>query len=223
MWMVQARRALLDSPALDSLPPPQPTTYVYAPGDIYPRGTHEAELCEKASHTDWLYMAGLLALDGGAIYGGSTAAVKYSSSLVIRLSGPAMIGVTWGATVGGFWLSLPKCNNHWVGSPPREGDIRASWPVALSLALLAGATAPIVNAIAIGSCSPPACQGGLPAGWSTFEREMHLVTAGLAGFGGALIPYLLPPRTWAAAREIDRIRFGADGRGNAFVGYELSF
>ena len=227
--VVQASRGLLDSPLLDSLPPPQPTTYVYAPGDIYPRGTHEEELCAKASHPDWFYLGGIAALDVGAVWAGSSAPSKYSDSLVIRFTGPAMIGLTWGLTVGGTWLALPKCNGHWVGSPPREGDIRAEWPLALSLALLAGATAPIVNGIAIGSCftAPSAtsigCQGGLPANWTTFEREMHVVTAGVAGFGGALLPYLLPPSTLRAAREIDRLRFGADGRGNVFVGYTMPF
>jgi hypothetical protein len=149
--------------------------------------------------------------------------VKYSDSVAVRFSGPTMIGVTWGATVGGAWLALPKCRKHWVGEPPREGDIRADWPVALSLALLGAATAPLVNAIAIGSCNPPTCQGGLPASWTTFEREMHIVTASVSGFGGALLPYLLPPRTWSAAREIDRLRCGADGRGTVFVGYSVSF
>ncbi|MGH7298475.1 MAG: hypothetical protein ACRELB_26275 [Polyangiaceae bacterium] len=146
------------------------------------------------------------------------------------MTGPAMIGLTWGATVGGAWLALPKCDPHWVASSPREGDVRADWPVALSLAALAAVSAPIVNAIAIGGCVntnppdvPPSCQGGLPASWTTFEREMHIVTAGLAGFGGALLPYLLPPRTWSSARQLDRLRVGADGRGNVFVSYGVAF
>jgi hypothetical protein len=58
--------------------------------------------------------------------------------------------------------------------------------------------------------------------WSTFEREMHVVAAGVAGAAGALVPYLIPPRTWAAARELDRIRFGADGHGG-FLSYSATF
>ena len=216
---------------MDALPPPpQPPAYVYAPGDIYPRGEREAELCATASHPDWFYLGALALLDVGAVWAGTGDGIKYSSSVPVRFTGPVMIGVTWGATVGGAWLALPQCHPHWVGSPPREGDVRATWPVALSLAALAGVTAPIVNAIAIGNCysgpgGVPAagCQGGLPADWTTFEREMHLVAAGLAGFGGALLPYVIPPRTWSAAREIDRLRFGADARGNVFVGYSASF
>jgi len=223
--VVQAPRCLLDSrPVLDALPPPPPPpAYVYAPGDIYPRGAREEELCAEASHPDWFYLGGLVALDVLGIYGGTRDTIKFSDSVPVRFSGPVMIGVTWGATIGGGWLALPQCNPRWVATPPREGDVRASWPVALSLAALAGVTAPIVNAIAIGSCYTSSCQGGLPADWTTFEREMHLVAAGVSGFGGALLPYLLSPRTWSAARELDRIRFGADARGNVFVGYSAPF
>jgi hypothetical protein len=188
--------------------------YVYAPGDIYPRGSKERRLCEAASSPDWLYLVGLLALDAGGIAVGSLEALQNSGSLPVRFVGPVAIGVTWGATVGGAWLALPKCSPEWVGESPREGSVRATWPLALSLALLAGATAPVVNAIVSGyDMSSP---------WSTFEREMHIVAAGLAGFGGALLPYVLPPRTWAAASELDRIRLGTDGRGY-FMEYVARF
>jgi hypothetical protein len=208
--------------AVDALPPPPPP--IVAPGEIYPRNSREEDLCKKASHPDWVYLGGLLALDVAGIWAGSSFDIKYSDSIPIRMTGPVMIGVTWGATLGGAWLALPRCSPEWVSSTPREGNVRVTWPVALSLALLAGATAPIVNGIAIGTfCAAPACQGGLPADWTTFEREMHVVAAGLSGFGGALLPYLLPPRTLSAARELDRLRVGADGRGNVFVGYAASF
>jgi hypothetical protein len=215
---------------LDSLPPEPPVTAaVYAPGDIYPRGPRERELCAEASRPDWLYLGGLLALDVGAIALGSSQAIKYfpgssPGDVAVRMSGPAAIGLMWGATVGGAWLSLPACSASWVGETPREGAVRATWPVALSLALLAAATAPIVNAIALGGCdgSKPWCQGGLPAEWTTSEREMHVVMAAIMGFGGALLPYVIPPRTWAAARELDRIRFGAESHG-AYIGYAVAF
>jgi hypothetical protein len=199
---------------LDALPPPPAAEYAPAPGDIYPRDARERELCATASHTDWLYLGVLVALDVPAIWVGSSETIKYSNSLAVRLTGPAMIGLTWGATVGGAWLALPKCSGEWVGEAPREGEVRANWPLALAFALLGGATAPVVNAIAIGS--------NLPLEWTTFEREMHVATAAVAGFGGALLPYLLPPRTWAASRELDRVRFAADGRG-VYVGYAAAF
>jgi hypothetical protein len=188
--------------------------HVAAPGDIYPRGAREEELCATASHPDWVYLGGLLALDVGAVLVGSSEAIK-TSGRYASLAGPAMIGITWGATIGGAWLALPKCSPHWVGEPPPEGDVRARWPLAVALALLAGATAPIVYGIAIGSSS-------LPADWTTEDRELHVVLAGVAGFGGALLPYLIPPRTWSAAREIERIRLGAD-KSSVFFSYAAIF
>ncbi len=192
-----------------------PAPYVYGPGDLSPREGRERVLCESASHTDWPYLLGLVVLDAGAIAVGSLDAIQGSSSLPVRFVGPVAIGATWGITVGGAWLALPKCSPEWVSSPPREGAVRATWPLALSLALLAGATAPVIDAIARGddSTSP----------YSTFEREMHVVAAGIAGFGGAFLPYLLPPRTWAAALELERIRVGPDGHGGWCFGYAARF
>jgi len=125
-----------------------------------------------------------------------------------------MIGLTWGATIGGAWLALPKCSAYWVGEPPPEGSVRTSWPMAISLALLAGSTAPIINAIAVGS--------DLPIG-STEWRAARVVVAGLAGSVGALLPYILPPRTYRAAQEIEHIRVRADGHGGVFADYVARF
>jgi hypothetical protein len=211
---------------LDSLPPPPPALYADAPGDIYPRNMRERDICARAAEPDWLYLGGLVALDAVVFWAGVNPAIKYSTSIPIRFTGPLMIGLTWGATVGGAWLTLPKCSAEWVVEAPREGRVRESWPLALSLAVLAGTTAPIINAIAFGNCSDPhpqGCSGGLPGSWTTFEREMHVVTAAVAGFGGALLPYLLPPKTLRAARELDRLRFGYDGKNGGFVQYSLSF
>jgi hypothetical protein len=205
---------------LDALPPSDPPAalqpgivYTAAPGDIHPRDSREAELCGAASHPDWLYLGGLVALDAGGVLLAADV-VKTSSSEWIRYTGPAAVGLTWGATVGGAWLALPKCSPNWVGESPMEGGIRASAPLALSLALLAGATAPIVTGIAVGT---------LPTTWSTLESQMHLVVAGIAGAGGALLPYLLPPKTFAAARELEHIRFEVDPRGTALLTYGATF
>jgi hypothetical protein len=214
---------------VDALPPAPPSTPpalsapaypTVAPGDIYPRTGRERDLCRLASHPDWFYLGGLLALDAGAIAYGSSYRVKWedvrqdAATVTFRLSGPFAIGLAWGATIGGGYLALPKCSPEWVGETPREGIVRENWPIAISLALLAGATAPIINAVAIGYT--------LPTPWSDAERVMHLVTAGVAGFGGALLPYLLPPTTASAAREIDKIRFGTDGH-SLFLGYSTAF
>jgi len=200
---------------LDSLPPAPPAQYASAPGDIYPVGPRERDLCAQASHPDWLYLGALAALDTAAIWFGSSATVKFANNQALSYSGPAMIGLTWGATLGGGWLALPKCSPDWVGATPPEGGVRAAWPLALAIAMLAGATAPVVDGIAVGY--------NLPASWSTVDREMHVVTAAVAGFGGALLPYLIPPRSWAASVELDRIRVGPTAHGGAFVGYSVAF
>jgi hypothetical protein len=140
--------------------------------------------------------------------------MKYGVSNVVTFAVPTMIGLTWGASIGGAWLALPKCSPQWVARPTPGGRVGDPRPLALSLALLAGVTAPIVNGIAVGF--------NLPREWSTEERAAHLIVAGVAGFGGALLPYLLPPKTWSAARELERLEVSADGR-SAFVGYRGSF
>lgn len=207
---------------MDSLPPSDPAvaaqeppvTYAAAPGDIYARNSHEADLCRSAAHPDWFYLGGLLALDAGSVWFGSSTAVKYAKSEAVRLLGPSLVGLTWGASVGGAWLALPKCSQTWVGESPREGGVRTSVPVAVALAVLAGVTAPVINGVAVGP---------LPTFWSTTESEIHLVAAGIAGFTGALLPYFLPPRTWAASRELEHLRVEVDGRGNPFVGFIGTF
>jgi hypothetical protein len=199
--------------------PAAAATTTAAPGDLYPRTAEERDLCATASHTDWLYLGALVLLDVGGIAFASNGTVKYDDNVALRYGAPAAVGLTWGATVGGAWLALPKCSPSWVGEPPPEGGVRATWPLALAFALLGGATAPVVNGIAIGST--------LPDSWSDEERVGHIVVAGVAGFVGALLPYLVPPRTWSAARELEHLRLGtapsSGGRASAFVGYAASF
>jgi hypothetical protein len=207
------------SPEPPSLPP-TPAAFVAhdpgspAPGDIYPRTNKERELCARASHPDWVYLGALGALDAGAILFSSLDAVNVQGwGSYPSLVGPLVLGTAWGATVGGFWLALPKCSPTWIGEPAVEGNVRANWPLAISLALLAGATAPMVNGIVAGTNDPPQ--------WSNWERVLHVVVGGVAGFGGAFLPYLVPPRTWSAAQELDRIRVGVDARGSVFFGYSF--
>jgi hypothetical protein len=202
---------------LDALPPSPPahTAYVYGPGEIFPRTERERDLCARASHPDWLYLTTLLLLDGVADAFGGVDFVKRSGPYVSFVS-PVIIGLTWGATLGGGYLALPKCSPEWVDVAPREGNVHADWPLALALALLSGATAPIVYGIAINV-------GDLPSDWSTENRALHAVAAGVVGFGGALLPYLVPPATWRAAKEIERIRLGGDGRGGWTLGLRLEF
>jgi hypothetical protein len=140
---------------------------------------------------------------------------QVQSSSGVRLIGPSLIGLSWGFTLGGGYLALPKCSPDFVRAPPREGGGPVSWPMAVSLSLLAAATAPVILGIETG-------EGNATLPWSTTERSMRLVLAGAGGALGAFLPYLLPPKTWRAAKELERIRAGADTRG-ALVSYAFTF
>lgn len=198
-------------------PPPVVTTPTAArpkpaATDLYPRDAEERELCAKASNPDWLYLAVPPVLVAGAIALDSQFLMKQDSS-VVRMIGPATVGLTWGFTFGGMYLALPKCSPTYVSTIPAEGDVRASWPLAIALAMLAGATAPVVVGIET---------GGAPVEWETVERTFRVITSAGFAFGGALLPYLLPPKTWRAMQKLKDIRAGASKDG-FFVGLSLTF
>ncbi len=195
-------------------PPTAPPAYVYAANDERPRGAGEEDLCASASHPDWLYLGGLFLLDVASV-GVDANFFQTRGEPGVRLLGPGFVGLTWGATLGGGYLALPKCSPAFVSSAPPEGDTRKSWPLATALALLSGATAPILVGIETGT-------GAVTVPWSTEERSARLFVAGGSAFVGAFVPYLLPPKTWRAAKELERIRAGAT-QGGAFVSYTLLF
>jgi hypothetical protein len=180
--------------ALDAVPPPPPAAVAAA--DLYPRNAREKELCEDASKPDWLYLAIPPVLVAGAIVL-DTQVFKNDPNVFTRELGPSFIGLTWGMLVGSFYPSLPKCSPHFASTAPPEGQVRTAWPIALSFALLAGMTAPIVDYIAIGP---------VPDAWPTEERVARVILAGAVGFGAALIPYLLPPKPLRASRQLIDIR-----------------
>ena len=101
-----------------------------------------------------------------------------------------------GLTIHGY-LSLPKCDPLWAYGPPPEGNVRAKWPIATAIAILAGVTSPILEYTALGP---------VKLDWPVRERSARVLVASVTGVLGALFPYVLPPRTWAAAKEIERIR-----------------
>jgi hypothetical protein len=194
-------------------PPPPPPAYVYAATDERPRGPREIELCRKASSPDWLYFGTSFLLTAGAIAGDTFA--RSSTSEFVRDLGPSAVGLTWGFTLGGGYLSIPKCAPDYVQSLPPEGNARTDWEIAVAFAALAGLTAPIIMATETGT---------IPVTWSDAERVGRLVLSSGFGIGGALLPYLLPPKTWRAAKELERLRASAteDGRG-AFVSWRIRF
>lgn len=197
-------------PASSAAPAPKPPPP--AATDLYPRDARERELCSKASSPDWLYLAIPPVMVAGAIALDSQG-LKYQESAFVRMLGPASVGLTWGFMFGGSYLALPKCSPTYVSTIPVDGDVRASWPLALAIAMFAGATAPVVVGIETGP---------VPREWETIERSMRLITAGVTAFGAALLPYLLPPKTWRAMKEIKEIRAGATKDG-FFVGVGVTF
>jgi hypothetical protein len=186
-------------------PPPShveaPAPYVYAATDERPRTPREKELCKTAGTFDWLYWGTTVALATGAVLLDQFV-LQSAPNAAERLTGPALIGLTWGGVLGGGYLALPKCEPGLVRSPNPDGDAHPAWPAAIAIALLAGATAPLLVGIETGT-------GAVTTPWSTAERTGRLVTAGVAGAGGALLPYLIPPKTWRAAKELQKIRVGA--------------
>lgn len=193
--------------AVDAPLPDPPAYHLPAATGIAPKDAEERRLCDAAASklSDpyvWLYGLPLLGLTVGAVALDSN--LKYADDSSVRALGPSAVGLSWGALIGGGYLLLPKCDPHFVSYAPPEGDVRPSWPLALVLAMLAGATAPVLVGIET---------GGLPPNWTTEERVTRLLLAGGTGFVGALIPYLIPPRSWRAAKQLEKLRLGGSSTG----------
>jgi hypothetical protein len=171
------------------------------------------ELCEKASSPDVPYIAAGVVLTGASIFFDTLA--RGSSPEGIRYLGPSAVGLTWGFTLGGLYLALPKCSPDFVSSSPPEGNVRTRWEIAIAFAALSGLTAPVIVATETGT---------IPEQWSNGERVMRLVLASGFGVVGSLVPYVLPPQTWRAAKELENLRAGPtdEGRG-AFVSWRVRF
>lgn len=194
-------------------PPVVGPTHAIAATDHYGRDDRERALCKRAGEWSWGYIA--LLVNANVVAAGVEIATKYAPDTGVRMLGPGLVGLTWGALLGGGYLAMPKCHPQYTGGAPPEGDVRSSLPLALGLATLAGVTAPVIVGVQTGNLVPS---------WTTEERVMRLVTAGLAGFAGALIPYIpfLAPPNWRAAKELERVRVAPLDRG-AWIGWSTSF
>lgn len=223
---------------MDSLPPPPPPPpYVYAASDSRPRQSREIELCERASTTDWVYLTGLgaglvgtIALDTAVFRQLGTRREDQNETVEAwrartdgdlsypagRTFGAGLVGLSVGALIGGSYLALPKCDRAFAYGPPPEGSSRSVWPTALTLALASAALGPIMVAIETGA------PYGRTLEWAVSERAVHFIVPAFTGFAGALLPYLFPPKTWRAAREIERIRGGVSTTG-AYASYTFLF
>jgi hypothetical protein len=201
---------------VDPSPPPavvqQEPPYVYAATDIRPRQQKEIELCEKASHFDWQYTGAMGLLFATSVYF-NLDYFKQHGPVSIRMIGPMTEGFFWGGFLSGGYLSLPKCDPLWAPGAPPEGNVRAAWPIATAITLLSAISAPFLDYTFLGFQKP---------GWSTEEKSARIFIAGGFGVMGALFPYLLPPRTWAAAKQIEKMR--VEGyRDGAVLSYRVLF
>lgn len=198
--------------AVDALPANDPPAYTYAATDYRPRQAKEIELCERASTFDWQYTGAFFVGFGLSVYA-NIGYLKHETEPGVRLLGPALVGFTWGGFLGGGYLSLPKCDPMWAPSVPPEGDVRASWPIATAIAMLAGVSAPIMDYTFLGPAKLE---------WSVPERSARIIVGAGMGVLGALFPYVLPPRTWAAKKEIERMRIQGIP-GGAMLGWSTTF
>lgn len=205
---------------MDAQPPPpppadvpdEPPAYVYAASDLRPRQSREIELCEKASHFDWLYTGTFVLGFIGANYA-NLGYLKHTREPGYRLTGVGLVGFTWGGILSGGYLSLPKCEPGRVPSIPPEGDIRASWPMVFAIAALSGITAPLIEATFVGPQKPE---------WTVPERTGRVFVGIGTGIAGSLFPYLVSPRPWAAKKEIEKLR--VEGMpGGAMLGWRTTF
>ncbi|MDB4933748.1 MAG: hypothetical protein JWP87_720 [Labilithrix sp.] len=214
---------MVPSPAVDGSPPadvvevrqaapPGVPAYAYAATDYRPRQPREIALCEKASSFDWLYTATFAALVAGSEYL-SIGVLKQSETPGVRLIGPGLVGFSWGGFLSGGYLSLPKCDPLWAEGPPPEGNVRATWPMAAAITLVAAATAPAMDYVFLGA---------VPVHWPVPERSARVFIAMGTGILGSLFPYVVSPKTWAAKKEIERIRLG-EVAGGPFVSYGFAF
>ena len=83
----------------------------------------------------------------------------------------------------------------------------------MTISLLATITAPAFDFVFLGA---------VPLHWTVPERSARVFVAMGAGALGSIFPYILPPRTWAARLEIDRIRIG-EMAGGPFFSYGRTF
>lgn len=174
----------------------------------------EAALCRDAGRFSWAYLGVLVLADAGTITLDSQV-LQSDGQTAVRLLGPGLVGLTWGWTVGGAYLTLPQCSPDFARPRPAEGDRRSEWPLALSFGILAAATAPVIVGIETG-------QGEGTLQWRPAERVMRLVLAGATGAIGSVMPYVLPPSSWRALRKLENLHAGADAHG-AVVSYAVAF
>ncbi len=202
----------MDAPQVEVAP--AAPTFSASATELRAPTNEQVELCRKASDVDWAYLGAMVVADGATIALDSQV-FQSQGSTGVRLVGPGLVGLAWGWSVGGTYLTLPQCSTGFASGGPIEGSRRSHLPLAVSFSVLAAATAPIVVGVETG-------EGNQTLTWSPAERVMRLVLAGTTGAVGSVMPYVLPPRTWRALRALEHLRAGATARGGA-VYYSVAF
>ena len=205
----------MDAPQAQVAPPraPDESAAVHL-GPVTAEQTEQAELCRQASRFDWEYL-GVMVLADAATVTLDSQVLQSSGQTAVRLLGPGLVGLSWGWSVGGTYLTLPQCSPSFASGPPPEGDVRSRLPLVISFSLLAAAMAPLIVGVETG-------EGPQTLEWSTTERTMRLVIASATGVVGSLMPYVLPPQTYRAMRKLSHLQAGATARGGS-VSYSFRF
>ncbi len=170
-----------------------------------------AELCEKASHFDYMYLGTFVALDVGTLLV-DPFYVKGKDSLFLRIAAPAAFGLSWGATLGSLPLVTPQC--EWPGTPRVRGPESTRHDhlaMMIALAGLAGASAPFIVGLATGPLPRDHFTTGYAYKWPVSERSGRLIAAGVGGALGTLLPYLLPPKPFSAIKELRELEVTTSG------------
>lgn len=207
----------------------------YAATDYRPRGVVEKDLCARASSPDYAYILGSFALAAGAVMFDSEIAQSWGEPTAERPKGSptaawtrtissGVVGFTWGAFLGGSYLSLPKCSPDWVPPVAAEGAVTKRWPFAIAASVVAGISAPFLVYIETGF---------IPTHWALSERGARIYVPALAGVAGALLPWIpaLAPKTYRNMLKLERLRIenapvppGAERPPNGLmVGYSMTF
>ncbi len=203
----------------------------YAASDFRPRGRVEKDLCARASSPDYVYMLSTFALTGTAVMFDSLVAQSWGAPTPERPMGApgaaysrtvsaGFVGATWGAFIGGAYLSLPKCSPDFVPPVSAEGSMTTRWPLALAISLISGISAPFLVYIETGY---------IPREMAFSERGARIYVPGIAGALGAMLPWIpaLAPKTYRNMLKLENLRIqGAPvppGATSAPTGLELGY
>lgn len=174
--------------------------------EMKPIEARRIDACERANKTDWAYIGVTSAMLVGATYANLQYFKYGSDEPLVRIAGSGLVGVGWGAAVGGLYRSLPRCSMGPRGLLSPELALQSEDSMSWSLSLGAALTAPLFNIIAMGT---------IPRHWSTEERAAHVVLPGVLAAATSWLPAWRPlsPRPWRAYDELLQMHVSGDTQG----------